>query len=36
VVITGRYYDDVEGKQGHAWKAVLDSKGKVVSDEVSP
>jgi hypothetical protein len=36
VVITGRYYDDVEGKQGHSWKAVLDPNGKVVSDEVSP
>jgi hypothetical protein len=36
VVITGRYYDDAEGKKEHAWKAILDPKGKVVSDEVSP
>jgi hypothetical protein len=36
VAITGRYYDDVEGKKRHAWKAVLDPNGKVVSDEVSP
>jgi hypothetical protein len=32
VAITGRHYDDVEGKKGHAWKA----NGKVASDEVSP
>ncbi|MFY0562395.1 hypothetical protein ACN28E_01020 [Archangium lansingense] len=36
VLITGRYYDDVENKQKHDWKAVLDPNGKVVSEEASP
>lgn len=36
VLITGRYYDDVNNTQKHDWKAVLDPNGKVVSDEVSP
>lgn len=35
VAITGRYYARPEEKP-HVWKAVVDPKGKVVSDEVSP
>lgn len=32
VSITGRYYEDREDKIRHEWKAVLDTKGKVVVD----